>query len=58
MWPRKQGFFFKKLDIAKSDNHPQNNLATFGYNNKYEGKKPKKKQNPFIFLATLWKKLS
>jgi hypothetical protein len=57
MWPPKQGFFYRFFDVAKSDNHPENNLATFGYNNTYEGKN-KKKQNPSIFLATFWKLLS
>jgi hypothetical protein len=37
--------------LAKSYNHPENNLAKFGY---ILDMKVEKKQNPSIFLATYW----
>jgi len=51
----KAGFLKKIFWYSQSDNHPENNLAKFGYNNTYEGFEKKKKQNSSIFLATFWK---
>jgi len=46
-----QGFFSAFCDVAKSGDHPENNLAKFGYILHMKVGILKKNQNPSIFLA-------
>jgi hypothetical protein len=53
MWPPKQGLKIFFFWYSQSDNHPENNLAKFGYNNTYEGFFFKKKTESFNILGYL-----
>ncbi len=48
----KAGFLLRILWCSQSGNHPQNNLAKFGYILNMKVQKKKKKQNASMFLAT------
>jgi hypothetical protein len=47
-------FFLRILWCSQSDDDSENSLAKFGYIIDMKVEKKKKKQNPFIFLATCW----
>jgi hypothetical protein len=50
---REQGFLSGFCDVAKSGDHPENNLAKFGYILDMKSRE-KKIQNPSILLVTYW----